>query len=227
MGGHEAGNVASAMTVEAMGQFIDARLAPGDTTLPFQPGEATGEHLLVEAVRFANRRVFEARQGKKMGSTVVAALFEHRNVGDTVLVGSDDVSSAFPVSLVNVGDSRAYMWRNNELVQITNDHSLVFELYRNGRITREEMKTHPRKNVITRAVGSEGYVAPELYHVEARSGDMLLLCSDGLTSMVDDQDIRMELSQEENPVDIAENLVTAANRAGGRDNITVVIARVS
>lgn len=226
MGGHEAGEVASAMTVDAMNQFIKARSEPGESTEPIDLEDILlEEHDLERAVKFANKRVFEAQKGRKMGCTVVAALFEEKAEDSTVVLGDKKFNA--PVSIVNVGDSRAYLWHEETLSQITNDHSLVFELYRNGRITKDEIRSHPRKNVITRAVGSSDEVEPELYHTVLKQGDILLLCSDGLTSMVDDTEIASELRPDQSPEEIAENLVTAANRAGGRDNITVIVVKAS
>ena len=130
------------------------------------------------------------------------------------------------VRIAHVGDSRVYLWRGGHLRQITSDHSLVVELFRHGKIRRDEMRTHPRRNVITRALGIDNRVEPELKEFVLRHGDLLLLCTDGLTSMVDDDEIAASLSKRR--LDLGAcgyDLVHKANRAGGKDNITLVLLR--
>jgi serine/threonine protein phosphatase PrpC len=141
-----------------------------------------------------------------MGTTMTVALVE----GKAVTIG-------------HVGDSRAYRVRNGELKQLTEDHSLVNELLKSGKLSREEADTHPQRSVITRAVGTDPDVDVDAYVIEAEVGDVFLLCSDGLTDMVDDQAILETVERYEGDLDrITKALVSAANRGGGEDNITVV-----
>jgi len=135
-------------------------------------------------------------------------------------VGADDVAIA------HVGDSRAYCFRDGQLQRLTDDHSLVDELMRQGRLTPEEALEHPQRSVITRALGPEGMVEVDTRSVQARSGDVYLLCSDGLTTMIGEQQIEAVLLANPRLRDAGEALITAANEAGGRDNITVVLLRL-
>jgi len=195
MGGAQAGELASRLAVEAMGG---------------EP-ESSGEERLATLIREANRRVFarshEDAAASGMGTTMTAAL-----VGDegTVTIG-------------HVGDSRAYLLRQDRLEQLTEDHSLVAELVRTGRLSAEEAETHPQRSVITRALGTDPEVDVDVFTVQAEPGDLFLLCSDGLTTMVDDEEIRRTLSEgREDLESAARELVARANRGGGEDNITVV-----
>jgi PPM family protein phosphatase len=199
MGGAKAGEVASALAAETLqGASED--------------GEAA-EAQLARLLREANRRIYElavsddAHRG--MGTTLTAA----KVTGDEVSVG-------------HVGDSRAYLLRDGELEQITRDHSLVAELERSGQITAEAAEHHPQRSIITRALGPEPDVDVDTYTVTGRSGDVFLLCSDGLTSMVTDSEVASLLRSAERLEDAAESLVRAANQSGGKDNITVVLFRL-
>src|SRR4029079_16231242 len=145
-----------------------------------------------------------------MGTTVTAAVVEE----DAVRIG-------------HVGDSRAYRIRGGQLEQLTDDHSLVAELVRSGRLTPEEADVHPQRSVITRALGTDPQVDVDTFTVAAEADDLFLLCSDGLTTMVDDVEIR-DLVTRANDLDQAgKGLVKAANKAGGEDNVTVVLVRLS
>jgi PPM family protein phosphatase len=195
MGGAQAGELASRLAVEAMGG---------------EP-ESSGEERLATLIREANRRVFarshEDAAASGMGTTMTAAL-----VGDegTVTIG-------------HVGDSRAYRLRADRLEQLTEDHSLVAELVRTGRLSAEEAETHPQRSVITRALGTDPEVDVDVFTVQAEPGDLFLLCSDGLTTMVDDDEIRRTVSEGRDDLEsAARELVARANRGGGEDNITVV-----
>jgi serine/threonine protein phosphatase PrpC len=161
-------------------------------------------------IQEANRRIFERAQTDTevsgMGTTVTAALLE---------------SAA--VTIGHVGDSRAYRIRGGELEQLTSDHSLVADLMRSGRLTPEEAGTHPQRSVITRALGTDREVDVDSLTVEASPGDVFLLCSDGLTSMVVDEDILEIVRSAASLKEAAKALVKAANRGGGEDNITVVL----
>jgi protein phosphatase len=193
MGGHRAGEVASATAIDAL-QAAFARGAPLD--------EAVGE---------ANAAVFEKASAnldmRGMGTTLTAAALLDR---DVLLLG-------------HVGDSRAYLWRDGDVIQITEDHSLVEQLVREGRLRPEEAAVHPQKAIITRALGIDPEVEVDTYPVKLRPGDRVLLCSDGLTNMVADSAIAGVLRRQRDPQLAAETLVDLANEAGGDDNITVVV----
>jgi len=195
MGGAQAGELASRLAVEAMGE---------------EPG-SSGEERLATLIREANRRVFARSQedasASGMGTTMTAALV------------ADDGT----VTIGHVGDSRAYLLRADRLEQLTEDHSLVAELVRSGRLSAEEAETHPQRSVITRALGTDPEVDVDVFTVQSEPGDLFLLCSDGLTTMVDDDEIRRAVAEgREDLESVARELVGKANRGGGEDNITVV-----
>jgi serine/threonine protein phosphatase PrpC len=199
MGGAQAGEVASRIAVES-----------------FQPGLADGSHPereLAALARAANARIFELSRSNAeqagMGTTLTA-----------VYVGEREVAIA------HVGDSRAYCLRDGELLRLTDDHSLVDELLRQGRLTPEEAVEHPQRSVITRALGPEGAVEVDTRSFRGRAGDVYLLCSDGLTTMVPEVEIAAELVAHRRLRDAGEALIAAANEAGGRDNITAIVVDV-
>lgn len=199
MGGAQAGEIASRIAVDAFEPEHDEGMSP--------------EEYLSSTVQRANREIFEfaqrdsARSG--MGTTLTAALVR----GDEVSFG-------------HVGDSRAYRYRDGELTQLTADHSLVEELRRQGKLTQDQAADHPQRSVITRALGPEPHVNVDTMTVRARDGDVFVLCSDGLTTMLSDDDVAAVLAAAEGLDEAARRLVRAANDRGGRDNITVVIFRV-
>ena len=176
--------------------------------------ESSGEDALVELIKEANRRVYEAAAGDEarsgMGTTITAAL-----VGDeTVQIG-------------HVGDSGAYRIRDGKLEQLTEDHSLVAELVRSGKLSPEEADGHPQRSVITRTVGTDPDVDVDTFSVDARTGDVFMLCSDGLTTMVADESIREIVERDRANLDkAARALVAAANKGGGEDNITIVLFEI-
>jgi len=198
MGGAQAGEVASEMTVRAF-----------DRGLP----EGAPEEALVRVIRRANREIHDRSQSDRrtagMGTTVTAAY-----------VGEDQVTVA------HVGDSRAYLLRDGELTRLTRDHSLVSELIEQGRLTEEEAESHPQRSVITRVLGNEPDVAVDLEVFSARAGDVFLLCSDGLTSMVSEARVLELLTSAGSLEEAGRALIAAANEAGGRDNITVILFRL-
>ena len=200
MGGAQAGEVASRIAADAFDSFE----VPDDKH----------EERLAQVAREANRKIFElasadsSRSG--MGTTLTGAL-----------VGDDEVS------IVHVGDSRAYLFRDGELRQLTRDHSLVEELRRQGQLTSEEAEEHPQRSIITRALGPERDVELDLHTHQARSEDIFLLCSDGLTSMVREDRLREILADAGSLQEAVDRLVREANDMGGRDNITVVCFRLS
>jgi protein phosphatase len=200
MGGAQAGEVASEIAVK---QF-EGGLPDGK-----EPGEA-----LASLIQEANARIHaQARsdaQHAGMGTTTTAAYL----TGDTVVVA-------------HVGDSRCYLLRDDDLIRLTRDHSLVDELIRRGKLTEEQAESHPQRSVITRALGPEPNVEVDVEAFPARAGDVFLLCSDGLTSMVHEAQLKPLLADGERPLEqIGRELIAAANEAGGRDNITVILFRV-
>jgi PPM family protein phosphatase len=199
MGGAQAGEVASRIAVES----FQAGLA----------GSAHPELELATLARAANARIHELSHANVeqagMGTTLTAAYVGEREV-----------------AIAHVGDSRAYCLRDGELLRLTDDHSLVDELMRQGRLTPEEAVEHPQRSVITRALGPEGAVEVDTRSFAARAGDVYLLCSDGLTTMLSEQEIGAALLAHARLRDAGEALIAAANEAGGRDNITVVLIRL-
>jgi len=209
MGGHQSGERASQMAVAGVLRLLGKRQAGASRdTLPpnGRPAQLRG---VVEQV---NSEVFAAAatpETRGMGTTLSLAVVE----GDTLSIG-------------HVGDSRVYLLRNGNLAQLTPDHSWVAEEVARGAITAEEARTHPRRNLITRAIGIGQTVEPVTLSAELEQGDILLLCSDGLHGMVPDDQISAVLSSEE-PKAAAARLVDMANAAGGNDNITAIVARLA
>ena len=198
MGGAQAGELASRLAAAALEERGRERL---------------GEETVAELIREANERIYRhaladpAAAG--MGTTVTALLVDE--AAGTLAVG-------------HVGDSRAYRVRDGVLEQLTADHSLVAELVRSGRLTPEEAEQHPHRSVITRALGTEPDVEVDTFSVTTEPGDLYLVCSDGLSSMLRDEEILSVVAVAgADPDGIAEGLVQAANRAGGEDNVTVVV----
>jgi PPM family protein phosphatase len=199
MGGAQAGEVASRIAVES-----------------FDPGlqnDSEPELALATLAQAANARIHELSHANAeqagMGTTLTAAY-----------VGEQDVAIA------HVGDSRAYCLRDGQLLRLTDDHSLVDELIRQGRLTPEEAVDHPQRSVITRALGPEAVVEVDTRSFRARNGDVYLLCSDGLTTMIPEEQIAAVLLAHAPLREAGEALIAAANEAGGRDNITVVLIRL-
>jgi PPM family protein phosphatase len=201
MGGAKAGEVASGLAAAAV----------QESTNEAESGEARVAALIEEANRRVFRRATEDRDASGMGTTMTVALVEDNHV-----------------AIGHVGDSRAYLIRGGELEQLTDDHSLVAELVRSGKLTPEEAESHPQRSVITRALGTEADVDVDTFSVDAAPGDLFLLCSDGLTTMVDDRTILAAVERHRpNLKDAAKALINAANRGGGEDNITVVFFEVA
>jgi PPM family protein phosphatase len=199
MGGAQAGEVASALAVEEFRQGLGA--------------DGTAEQRLTERVQAANRRIYETAHEK----------LEHEGMGTTLTaVYLDDTNLA----VAHVGDSRAYIFRGGELVRLTHDHSLVEELIRRGKLTPEQAAAHPQRSIITRALGIEPEVEVDTWTYPMRAGDIVLLCSDGLTSMIDEPRIAAVLAEQPDLNAAGERLIADANAAGGRDNITVVLFRL-
>jgi PPM family protein phosphatase len=201
MGGAAAGEIASSLAVDEMMRLLTGRDAA-------QPIAAEAE----QAIAAANQAILDkARRSNKltgMGTTLVALLVEERQAW-----------------MVNVGDSRGYRLRDSRLEQITLDHSLVEEQVRMGRMDRAEAQRSPLRNVITRALGTQGSVTPDIFELETAPGDLFLLCSDGLTRELSDAFIESTLQADAPLEELCTRLVAAANQAGGHDNITCLLVR--
>jgi len=200
MGGAQAGEVASRLATAALKEA---------------GANGGGEQRISDLIQEANRRVYDRSSSDPntsgMGTTITVALVE------------DDY-----VAFGHVGDSRAYLIRNAQMEQLTEDHSLVNELLKTGKLSREEAETHPQRSVITRALGTDPDVDVDTFRVQAESGDLFLLCSDGLTDMVSEESILDVVERNRDDIDGAlRALVKAANRGGGQDNITVVAFEIA
>jgi protein phosphatase len=200
MGGAQAGEVASGLATAALKEG---------------QADAAGEQRIADLIQEANRRVYDRSSSDPntsgMGTTITVALVE------------DD-----HVAFGHVGDSRAYLIRDASMEQLTEDHSLVNELLKTGKLSREEAETHPQRSVITRALGTDPDVDVDTFSVRAENGDLFLLCSDGLTDMVSEESILDLVERHRDDIDGAlRALVKEANRGGGQDNITVVAFEIA
>ena len=199
MGGHAAGEVASEIAVNVLAERAPAHPDP----------EALGR-----AVEEANRAIIvaahEGRGREGMGTTMTAAMLE----GERLIIAQ-------------VGDSRAYLLHQGKLQQLTRDHSLMADLIEAGQLTPEEARCHPQRSVITRALGSDPCMHPDMYEINVETGDRLLICSDGLSGMVCDNDIESTLARVRDPQRCASQLVNEAIANGGHDNVTVIVADVT
>lgn len=207
MGGHQAGGVASSLATRGLVELLSKAVARG--TKP--TGAHPRDDLLTQMVREINAQVHRAAlepETRGMGTTLTAAL----------LAGS-------VLTIAHVGDSRAYLLRDGMLHQLTQDHSWVAEEVARGALTPEEARKHPRRNILTQALGMAPEVLPDSVRMEVSGDDVLLLCSDGLHSLVSDDEIARTLADEE-PQEACRSLVERANALGGHDNITVVTARI-
>ena len=201
MGGHQAGDLASRICIDEVVDQIkntNARTPVGAFEAAIAVANAKVYQQSLENIAFAG-----------MGTTLVGAMVEE--------------NTAY---IVNIGDSRLYVMHET-LQQITVDHSLVEEMVQSGEIQKEEMRTHPNKNIITRALGTDTIVRPDCFEVKVEEGDVILLCSDGLTNMVEDSAIEATLREYKEDMKLAgESLVQQANEAGGKDNISVILVRL-
>ena len=199
MGGAQAGEVASRIAVETFEQGL--------------PDSGPPEERLVTRIHEANERIHELSQAEReragMGTTLTAAYLDDAHL-----------------AIAHVGDCRAYMFRDGKLTRLTKDHTLVQALVDEDKLTEEEAEQHPQRSIITRALGPEASVKVDTWTYPAKSGDILLLCSDGLTSMVSERRIAQILSEASDLSRAADELIREANEAGGRDNITVVLSRL-
>lgn len=207
MGGHLAGEVASSMAVEMVQQYF--------TEVMGNPDSAPDGDKLLESINLANTAVFELSQERPecagMGTTIVVCSF----IDGKIITG-------------HVGDSRLYRLRDDSLEQITQDHSVVQELVSRGFMSQEEANNSMNKNLVTKALGIEASVKADLNEQEYQSGDVYLLCSDGLSDVVPDAEIEKTLVEQQGDIGItAKYLVNQANNAGGPDNISVILVRIS
>src|SRR5881227_1446030 len=190
MGGAKAGEVASQIAVGALQQGL--------------PDGDSAEERLSQRVREANREIYERSHAEReldgMGTTLTAAYLDDAHL-----------------SIAHVGDSRAYLFRDGELRRLTQDHSLVDELVRRGKLTEQQAAEHPQRSIITRALGPEPDVEVDTWTYSLKAGDVVLLCSDGLTSMISEERVRATLDSHDDLNSAADALINAANEAGGRD----------
>lgn len=200
MGGHKAGDHASKLCVESVVNAI------ANTT------HKTPVTIFENAVEEANKTIYEAAKANTeyegMGTTMVACTLQK----DTMYVA-------------NIGDSRLYLLRDT-LCQITDDHSLVEELVKQGNLTESEARIHPQKNIITRALGTDRQVNADYFEVEVQKGDVIILCSDGLSNMVDDEEMAYTVKHSSSLKEAGEELIVKANQNGGSDNITVILVQI-
>ncbi|HHU69676.1 MAG TPA: Stp1/IreP family PP2C-type Ser/Thr phosphatase [Thermoanaerobacterales bacterium] len=204
MGGHHAGDVASKMAVDEVLGFLKEN---------YHKMENSILDLIQNSIIYANEKIFskslEIEEYSEMGTTLTLGMIYK----DMLYVG-------------HIGDSRIYLIRNKEITQISRDHSLVAELVRNGKITEEEAQIYPYKNIITRALGTENNIKVDLFEEQLCDGDIVLLCTDGLTNLVNEHEISYICNeQSEDIINVPEKLVELANNRGGYDNITVIVAK--
>jgi len=206
MGGHQAGDIASQMAIDIIGRELEQN--GGNAEL------AARTQLIERAIATANSRIF----------SVAAEMSQYHGMGTTVVVA---LAHGNDMSIGHIGDSRLYRFREGVLTQLTEDHSLVFELMKSGQISPEEAAVHPRRNVVTRALGTEPEVRADLKEIDLLENDYYLICSDGLTNMIQDDSISLILQSELDLDAKADKLVQEALLAGGDDNITLVLMQAS
>ncbi len=221
MGGHAAGEVASRTAIQAISQEVSKRLNstdpdetdPGASSVDTDPGPKSGQHFFEYSVHLANRCIVELSKENPiyngMGTTVSGML-----ISDNTAI------------IAHVGDSRIYMLRNDELKILTTDHSWVNEQLQRNIITAEEARTHRWRNVITRALGNRIDLEVDVINHELQVGDTYMLCSDGLTGMVEDNEIKQVLNELQDPEQAVRKLIDLANDYGGTDNITAIVLKV-
>lgn len=206
MGGHNAGEIASKMSTEVIREYIEDNYEKLDS-------DKEVRNLIVESIRIANKKVYDRSLSDEelggMGTTISLALIYNSKL----YIG-------------HVGDSSIFLIREDAIEKITEDHSLVEELYKKGSITKEEALNHPQKNVITRAVGSAKEIEVDIYVRELKTDDIIVIATDGLTNMVKKEEIREKILKEKDLERTSEDLVFLAKDRGGHDNITIMIIRI-
>jgi protein phosphatase len=214
MGGHSSGEIASRIAVDELGEFFRATGQDQDLTWPYKMDKRRNydENRLATGIKLANMRIFERAAAtpvyRGMGTTIVGVYFAN----DGVYVG-------------HVGDSRVYRFRQGTLTQLTEDHSLLNDYLKNGKLTQEEIAAFPAKNVILRALGMKDSVQVDVGRDEAQEGDIYLLCSDGLSGMATDEEMTEILRAEPDLEKACAALIDRANQNGGSDNVTCILAR--
>jgi protein phosphatase len=215
MGGHNAGEVASQMAIETLASFIERSHKEKEITWPYglDVNLSYDGNRIKTAIKLANKKVFRAADNREeytgMGTTAVAAIVS----GDVMTVGS-------------AGDSRCYLMRNGELTQVTKDDSWVSAALGEGILNSDEIERHPLRNVITKAVGAKESIELDVVEQKLSPGDVALICSDGLHAMLNDEQIQQTLTPfPESLEEAAGKLIDAANEAGGKDNVSVVLLR--
>jgi PPM family protein phosphatase len=208
MGGHKSGEYASNLSIHVISRMYDEKreaMASGELEIP---------QFINDAFKAANEKIVkegaEDETIKKMGTTLTLIIVKEGEA----YIG-------------HIGDSRAYMIRGGELTQLTHDHSLVAELLRSGSITAEEARVHPQKNVITKALGTDSDINPDIYTKELLKDDILFLCTDGLTNMIEDEDLKNKILMASELQEMCVLLTNEANELGGPDNITILMAKIS
>lgn len=202
MGGHKAGEVASSIAIDTVKEIFKKNCGKNDFKAP---------SFIIESIEAANGRIRKEALNKE----------ECSGMGTTISMAVVDLLLNIAY-IGNVGDSRVYILRNDEITQITEDHTYVNELLKEGKITPEEAKHHPKRNVITRAVGSEEYVQADIFEIELFDNDVILLCTDGLTTHLTDEKI-FNTIKEYGCSESVQRLIKLANDNGGTDNITIII----
>lgn len=216
MGGHQAGDVASKMATQTITEFFES-VASEEATwpFPFDPSLSEEENRLLTGIRVANRNICELGNSSSdhqgMGTTIVASLFSPRRSR---------------IYVAHVGDSRAYRVRKGRIEQVTRDHSLVNDYLAAMPDMSDEQRSELPKNVITRALGMQEQVAIDVGSFDAQAGDIYLLCSDGLSGMVDDEDLCRIITSASSIDEACRVLVNTANEHGGEDNVTAVLVRL-
>lgn len=204
MGGHNAGEIASRTAVETISQQLEELLVKyGESEIPAAMNQAIAE---------ANRKIYDMAVKNQ----------EQQGMGTTTVLTCISEKEAY---IANIGDSRAYALRGGEIVQITTDHSVVAEMVAQGTISKEEARVHPQKNIITRALGTDKKAEADIFEYDFMTGDILIMCSDGLSGMVDDDYIRDVCRQETTAEQMVGRMIHRAKENGGADNITVLCIR--
>ena len=208
MGGHKAGEVASTIAIHELKKRLSEEFGKKGTSSIDEQQRATVLGDVIQQVNAEVHRAAATPETQGMGTTLTAAIVS----GSTLTLG-------------HVGDSRAYLWRSGQLHQISNDHSWVAEEVAKGALPAEALRSHPQRNILTRAIGTAPKVEVDLRMTSLQEGDVLLLCSDGLHGLVDDEEMARTLA-EQSPDSAAKTMVERANALGGNDNITIVLARM-
>lgn len=203
MGGHNCGEVASSIAIDSIEEYWSVH----------RNKDANIKDELEEALSYANRKVYEASMENE----------ERRDMGTTVVAGVIENSKLY---VANVGDSRCYVFRDENLKQITKDHSYVWELFERGVIEKKSMFGHPMKNIVTRCIGQKNKVKVDLFEEELKKNDLVIFCSDGLTDMLKDEEITNVIIANDDLSTMCQCLIDNANEKGGRDNISVILVRL-